>query len=138
MKVDETVKEILTIVSTLSEQDMGSLSQDTLSRLALKLASYKASLGEPVAFAHKQAMDAEATYQEARANAYKKLRDDGKGSTDASELKHLHTQESFLAWNKARYDHRRLAQLSTDCHDLIDSLRGRIITLTTERKEADG
>jgi hypothetical protein len=45
MKVDETVKEILTIVSTLSEQDMGSLSQDTLSRLALKLASYKASLG---------------------------------------------------------------------------------------------
>lgn len=137
MKVDDTVKEILNIVNTLSEHDMGSLSQDTLSRLALKLASYKASLGEPVAFAHKQALDAEAKYQEARALAYRKLRDDGKGSTDASELKHLDSQEAFLAWNQARYTHRRLSQLSSDCHDLIDSIRGRLITLTTERKEAD-
>lgn len=132
---DELVKEILKIVKTLSEQSMGDLSGDTLSRLVLKLASYKASLGEPVSEAFKDALDAEAAYYAARAVEYQKLRDSGKGSTDAGELKHIGTQKSFLDWNEAKYRHKRLAQLSTDCHDLIDSIRGRLILLQQERGE---
>lgn len=134
---DELVKEILEIVKTLSKQDMGSLSGDTLSRLVLKLASYKASLGEPVAEAYKASLDAEAKYYEARAQEYKRLRDDGKNSTDAGELKHLNT-EAMLHWNESRYAFKRLSQLSVDCHDLIDSIRGRLITLGAEMKESRG
>lgn len=136
MDVDVLVKEIFKIVNTLGEHDMGSLSDDTLSRLVMKLASYKASLGEHVAQAYKVSLDAEAAYQAARAAAYQKLRDDGKGSTDAGELKNLDSQEAFLAWNKARYNYKLLDKLSIDCHDLIDSIRGRLINLHTERQES--
>lgn len=137
MDVDKLVTEIITIVNILSEQEMSTLSGDTLSRLILKLASYKASLGEPVAQAYKDALDAEAEYQKARAVAYQQLRDDGKGSGDAGELKAMFVQEPFLAWNSARYTHKRLSQLSTDCHDLIDSIKGRLISLQQERSEAN-
>jgi hypothetical protein len=137
MRVDETVKEILNIVNVLRSQDMGSLSQDTLSRLALKLASYKASLGEPLADAYMSVLDAEADYQVVKAQAYQALRDDGKTSTDATELKHVDSDESLRVLNEARHAHKRLQQLSVDVHDLIDSIKNRVITLTTERKEAN-
>jgi hypothetical protein len=137
MRVDETVKEIINIVNILRSQDMGSLSQDTLSRLALKLASYKASLGEPLAEAHQAVLDAEADYQVVKAQAYQALRDDGKTSTDAGELKHIDSDESLRVLNSAKHAYSRLKQLSSDCHDLIDSIKNRVITLTTERKEAD-
>lgn len=133
--IDELVKEILEIVNTLSEQNMGTLSQDTLARLALKLASYKASLGEHVSIALKEQLDAEARYYEARAKEYARLRDEGKGSTDAGELKHLNTA-AMLSWNQCRYTYKRLSQLSSDCHDLIDSITGRLIMLHQERKES--
>lgn len=136
MATDELVKAILKIVNTLEVQDMSSLSDDTLSRLILKLASYKASLGEHVAYAYRLSLDAEAAYQEARANAYKKLRDEGKGSTDAGELKSIESKEAFLTWNERRYQYKMLDKLSIDCHDLIDSIRGRLINLHTERSES--
>lgn len=135
--IDETVNEIYTIVNKLREQDMGTLSGDTLSRLAVKLASYKASLGEHVATAKRAAWDAEAEYQKTRAEGYKKLRDEGKGSTDADELKRIEAYESQKAWNDRRYDAERLTQLSMDCHDLIDGIKSRLINLQTERGEND-
>lgn len=137
MAIDKLVEEILTIVNTLEVQDMSSLSDDTLSRLILKLASYKASLGVHVAEAYKAALDAEAEYQNARATEYKRLRDEGKGSTDAAELKNLAMREPFLAWNEKRRQLKLLDKLSVDCHDLIDSIKGRLINLHTERQEAN-
>lgn len=136
MIVDELVKEILSIVHTLTEHDMSSLSEDTLSRLAIKIASYKASLGEHVAFARRLASDAEADYFRVRAEAYQQLRSDGKGSTDADELKRLGSQESFLAWNKAKENAEVIHNLYRDCHDLIDGIKSRLINLHTERQEA--
>src|SRR5690606_30815807 len=112
--------EIYTIVNILGEQDISELSGDTLSRLAVKLASYKASLGEHVSYAKRLAWDAEAEYQLVRAESYKKLRDEGKGSTDSDELKRIGATESYKAWNEAKYNADRITQLSIDCHDLID------------------
>lgn len=137
MKAEVLVKEILEIVNTLSKQDMGSLSGDTLSRLAVKLASYKASLGEYVSYAKEATWKAEADYRRGRAEEYKRLRDDGKGSTDADELKGLGAHELFVAWNKAKSNQDKLQSLSIDCHDLIDALKSRLIHLQTERGESD-
>lgn len=136
MKVDELVKEILTVVNTLREQDMGSLSGDTLSRLAVKLASYKASLGEYVADVKQLALDAEAKYYAVRAKEYQRLRDEGKGSTDSEELKRIGSQEAFLAWNKAKHQDTLITTLHRDCHDLIDGIKSRLIHLQEEQKES--
>lgn len=137
MLADELVKEIFKVVNLIREQDTSSLSGDTLSRLAVKLASYKASLGEYVAEAKKIAWDAEAEYYRVRAMEYQKLRDDGKGSTDAEELKRLGSHESFMAWNKAKHNEALISTLSRDCHDLIDGIKSRLIHLQTEVKESN-
>lgn len=133
---DELVKEILSLVKTLGQQDISGLSSDTLSRLAVKLASYKASLGEYVTLAQLNARDAHAEYLHSRAVAYQKLRDEGKGSTDSGELKHLDSREFFLAWNKAQHNADVLSTLSRDCHDLIEAIQGRLINLHQEAKES--
>lgn len=136
MGVDKLVNEILAIVNTLEVQDMSTLSDDTLSRLILKLASYKASLGVHVAEAYKASLDAETAYQVARATEYQRLRDDGKGTTDAGELKVIGAEQAFLDWNEARRQYKLFDKLSIDCHDLIDSIKGRLINLHTERQES--
>lgn len=135
MKADKLIQEISEIVTTLSEQNMGNLSGDTLSRVVLKLASYKATLGELVAEAHKAVWDAEAEYHRVRATAYKALRDEGRGSTDADELKRLEAHDSFVAWNQAKYNYERISNLHSDCHDLIDGIKSRLIGLHQEAKD---
>lgn len=134
---DALVKEIFTIVNVLSEQDMGSLSGDTLSRLAVKLASYKASLGEHVASAERLALDAEAAYKLARATEYQRLRDTGKGSTDSNELKVIGSHDSYLAWNKAKEQSILIKTLNQNCHDLIDGIKSRLINLQAERSDSN-
>lgn len=137
MEPDKLVEEIYIIVHTLSTQNMGALSGDTLSRLAVKLASYKASLGEYVANAQRVEWDAKAAYDKERSEAYQKLRDEGKGSTDAEELKRGASYDAYLALNEAKYQSARLSQLSMDCHDLIQGLKSRLIHLQTEKGESD-
>lgn len=137
MKSDELVKEILVVVNTLREQETGNLSGDTLSRLAVKLASYKASLGEYVADVKQLTNDAEAEYYRARATGYKKLRDEGTNSTDSEELKRLEAHDSFMAWNKAKHNEALITTLHRDCHDLIDGIKSRLIHLQFERGEAN-
>lgn len=137
MGADKLVEEIFAIIHALRGQDMGTLSGDTLSRLVVKLASYKASLGEHVAQALKNANDAEAEYYRRRAEGYQRLRDAGKGSTDAEELKRIEAHDSFVALNEAKYKADLITNLSRDCHDLIDAIRGRLIALQSERKESD-
>lgn len=137
MEADKLVKEILEIVNTLNEHGVSDLSGDTLSRIVLKLASYKASLGEHVAEARRLAWDAEAAYVRNRAEAYKSLRESGKGATDADELKRLESHDFLVAWNTAKYNYERISNLHNDCHDLIDGIKSRLIGLHTEAKEVN-
>lgn len=136
MRSDELVKEILHVINLLREQDTSSLSGDTLSRLAVKLASYKASLGEHVADAKKIALDAEAEYYRDRSEQYQKLRDEGKGATDADEIKRSKSHDSFMAWNKAKHNETLISNLHKDCHDLIDGIKSRLIHLQFEKGES--
>lgn len=135
--IETLVAEIVTIVNTLGQQDIDTLSGDTLSRLAVKVASYKASLGVHVADAKKAMWDAEAQYQLARAEGYKKLRAEGKSGTDAAELKHIEAKDALSRLNQARYTSERVSRLSADCHDLIDGIKSRLINLQTERSESN-
>lgn len=137
MKADELVNEIYAIIRVLQEQDISGLSGDTLSRLAVKLASYKASLGEYVSQAKRQVYNTEAAYQVARAESYAALRDEGKGTTDASELWRLGTQDQLAALNEAKEQSDRITTLSMDCHDLIDGIKSRLINLQNERTESN-
>lgn len=137
MNADKLVKEIFKIINALAQHDTSSLSGDTLSRLAVKLASYKASLGEHVAQVEKLANDAEAEYYRIRAEGYQQLRDEGKGSTDAEELKRLSAHDALMAWNKAKHQESLIKTLSRDCHDLIDGIKSRLIHLQEERRESN-
>lgn len=136
MKSNELVEEILHVINLLREQDTSSLSGDTLSRLAVKLASYKASLGEHVADVKKVALDAEAEYYRVRSEQYQLLRDEGKGATDADELKRLKSHDYLMAWNKAKYNESLIVNLHKDCHDLIDGIKSRLIHLQFEKDES--
>lgn len=139
MKVNELVSEILTIIDKVNEIDIADMSGDTLSRLAVRLASYKAGLGAYVAQAHREARQAEADYYEVRAEEYKRLREEeGRGSGDADELKRLGpTKEALDAWNEAQYRADKLSQLSINIHDIIESVKTRIIGLQAERRESN-
>lgn len=137
MEPDKLVEEIYVIVRTIGEQTIDDLSGDTLSRLAVKLASYKASLGEYVSAAKRATNDAEAAYQVARGKAYAKLREQGKGTGDAGEMWRSQEEaiEALTSFNEAKEQSDRITQLSIDCHDLIDGIKSRLIYLQTERGE---
>lgn len=135
MNIDVLIREIFTIVNTLSQQDIDSLSGDTLSRLAVKIASYKASLGEYVATATRASLDAEADYKLARAKSYQRLRDEGSNSTDAKETKEVYAYDALVAFNEAKELETKVKTLSKDCHDLIDGIKSRLINIQSERME---
>lgn len=136
LPADEVVGKIIEIVDVLNETELGDLSEDTLSRVALKLASYKATLGTYVAQAHAEEYTADAEYYEKRAQSYQDQRDEGKGSTDANELKHLAMKEAMDKQRDAKSTYERLNKLHGDCKEMIETIRSQIIRLQTERKEA--
>lgn len=137
MPADKLVKEIIHVIQTLNEHDIESLSGDTLSRLVVKLASYKAGLGEHVAEAKKLAWDAEADYNLAKAESYQSLRESGMNSTDSKETKSIGAHESFVRMNKSKYQAELISNLHKDCHDLIDGIKSRLIHLQAEAKESN-
>ena len=130
------IDDIKVIVDTLGEQEMDTLSGDTLSRLAVKIASYKASLGVFVVEANKAVYDAEHAYTVAKAKGYEKAMKET-NATAAKELKYLHAADESVKLNEAKYTRDRVTQLSKDCHDLIDGLKSRLINLQTERSASN-
>lgn len=133
----ELITQIRRIVDTLSGQEVDALSGDTLSRLAVKLASLKASLGQYVVESKHEVYRLEADYQLARAEGFQHYRDEGKSGTDSNELKHLYAKDALSKLNEAKYNNDRVTQLSKDCHDLIDGIKSRLINLQTERTESN-
>lgn len=136
MTPEVVVGEIIKIVNVLNENEMGDLSEDTLARVALKLAAYKATLGTYVSQAHREEFSAEADYYVERAEAYQKQRDEGKGSTDANELKHISMRKAYDKLHNAKYTYERLSRLHGDCKEMIEAIRSQVIRLQTERKDA--
>ena len=138
MAINEVVSKIIEIVNVLNETELGDLAEDTLSRVALKLAAYKATLGTYVARAQFDRARADAEYYEARAKSYQDLRDEGRGSGDANEMKHLAMKPAMEAQAEAYSDYETLSNLHRDCKEMIEAIRSQLIRLQTERKESSG
>jgi len=135
---EEVVSEILKVSRRLQKTVTSDLDGDQLSRIALKLASYKVTLGGFVAEARLSRDEAEAQYLHTREQSYKTHRAEGKAIGDSDNLKRIESEEEYQAYIKASYNFERLRNLHNDCHDMIDSVRSRLIHLLGERGDQNG
>lgn len=123
-------------ISKLNEHPIDEFSGDTLSRIGVRLASYKAGLGNYVASAKAESWRAEKALAEAKANGYKKLRAEGKTQGDAEQQRILEASDEYDAFIKAKEVEDRLVGLSYNISDLIDAIKSRLIHQQMELKES--
>lgn len=124
-------------IETLNEQPIEGFSLDTLSRIAVRLASLKAGLGRYSTLAKEATWKAEKILQMAKAKEYKRLRDSGSNATDAKELKLLGVEREYTAYIEAQKLQDQITNLSYNVHDLIDSIKSRLISQQMERRESE-
>lgn len=134
----ETVINLITEqIDLLNEQPLDDFSGDTLSRVGVRLASYKAGLGRHSTIAKKATWRAEKALKVAKATEYKRLRDSGVNSTDAKELKILGVVQEYDAYIEAQELEDKITSLSFNVHDLIDSIKSRVINQQMEMRESN-
>lgn len=133
----ETVITLITEqIDILNQQPLDDFSGDTLSRVGVRLASYKAGLGRHSTIAKKAVWVAEKQLKEAKARAYKRLRDEGTSQGDADELKILGVEQEYTAYIEAQELDDKITTLSYNVHDLIDSIKSRVINQQMEARES--
>lgn len=109
---------------------------NVLSYTALKLAAMKAYLVDEKESAHKATLQAEIDMETAKGAAYLRLKAEH-GATAATDAKN--TDEEYIAAKKmfaekkVYYD--KLKSVVADSHDLIESIRSRVIDLQGDRKD---
>lgn len=133
---EELVRLLNEEVKKLNEHPLDSFSGDTLSRVCVRLASYKAGLGAYVSDARGATWRAEKALAEAKANGYQKLRDEGKSQGDADSLRYTQCQYEYDTWIRAKELEDRLVGMSLNIHDLIDAIKSRLIHMQMELKES--
>jgi hypothetical protein len=134
---EEIIAAITEQVKKLNGKDFADFSGDTLSRISVRLAAYKAGLGEHVDRAKKDALIAEKLFKEAKAKEFQRLRDSGKSATDAQELKLLNVGKEYMDYIEAQCLADSVNSLSYNIHDLIDSIKSRTINLQMEKVESN-
>lgn len=133
----EKIIEALTVeISKLNEHPIDEFSGDTLSRIGVRLAAYKAGLGNYVAIAKAESWRAEKALADAKANGYQKLRDAGKTQGDSEQLRILEASKEYNDWIEAKEQEDKLVGLSFNISDLIDAIKSRLIHLQMELKES--
>lgn len=138
MKNAEKVIEAITEqIDLLNEQPLDDFSGDTLSRIAVRLAAYKAGLGRYSTEAKKATRVAEKNLSVAKVNGFKKLRDQGVNSTDAKELKAGEVESEIDAFIQAQELEDKIVTLSYNVHDLIDAIKSRVINQQMELRESN-
>lgn len=119
-----------------NEDFLKALTGDTLSYTAVKIASMKATLIEFKVEAHQHMLDMEVEYGRQKAIAYAKFKSEH-GATAAGDMKYM--DEDFIQaqknLNKAKVSYEQLKSVTADAHDLIDSIKSRVIDLQTSRKD---
>lgn len=109
---------------------------EVLSYTAMKLAAMKAYLLDVKEIAQAEMLDAEIDMETAKGQAFLKLKEEH-GSTAAADAKN--TDPDYIkakreyAGKKVYFD--KLRSVTTDTHDLIESIRSRIIDLQSSRKD---
>jgi len=123
-------------IQKLNEHAIDEFSGDTLTRIGVRLAAYKAGLGNYVANAKTEALRAEKAFTEAKAKGYLKLRDDGKTQGDAEQLRVLEASAEYDVLITAKQAENKLVGLSYNISDLIDAVKSRVIHQQMELKES--
>jgi len=119
-----------------NEEFLKSLTGDSLSYTAVKLASMKASILDLKVAAQQHMLDLEVEVGRSKAQAYLKYKKDH-GVTAAGDLKNM--DEDYIAaqkeHNKAKVQYERLKSVVADTHDLIESIRSRVIDMQGARRD---
>lgn len=109
---------------------------NVLSYTALKLAAMKAYLVDEKEDAHKKMLEAEIEMDREKAVAYKKAMAES-NATAAKDSKYA--DETFIEARKkyaaAKVYYEKLKSVVADSHDMIESIRSRIIDLQGARKD---
>ena len=109
---------------------------NVLSYTALKLAAMKAYLVDEKQSAHQAMMDADIEMDTAKAVAYLKAKEEH-NATAAQDLKNMDPEyieaKKVFASKKVYFD--KIKSVVTDTHDMIESIRSRIIDLQSARKD---
>lgn len=135
MNQEQIIEALEAEIRKLNEHAIDEFTGDTLTRVGVRLASYKAGLGSHVADAKARSWRAEKAFAEAKANGYKKLRDDGKSQGDAEQLRVLEASAEYDELIIAKELEDRLVGLSYNISDLIDAVKSRVIHQQMELKE---
>ena len=130
------VNKITEQIELLNEQNLDTFSGDTLSKIAVRLASYKAGLGKYSTEAKKDVWVAEKNLKIAKAKSYKELRADSYGSGEANELKTIEVEKEMNELIECQELEDRITTLSYNVHDLIDAIKSRIINVQMELRES--
>lgn len=136
MNQNQIIEALEAEIQKLNEHAIDEFSGDTLTRIGVRLASYKAGLGNYVANAKAESMRAEKSFTEAKALGYQKLRNDGKTQGDAEQLRYLEASAENEAFIAAKEAEDRLVGLSYNISDLIDAVKSRVIHQQMELKES--
>ena len=135
---------LATINHQLSDENfLKKLNGDILSYTAVKVAAMKATLIEFKVVAHQHMLDMEVEKDRLKALAYYRFKEElgpnGRphGATAASDMKYM--DEAFIEaqnnFNKAKVSYEQLKSVTADAHDLVDSIKSRVIDLQTSRKD---
>lgn len=118
------------------ENFLKELNTDILSYTAVKVAAMKATLIEFKVTAHQNMLDMEVEKDRQKAIAFAKYKATD-GSTAAGDMKYM--DEDFILaeqnFNKAKVSYEQLKSITADSHDLIDSIKSRIIDIQSARKD---
>lgn len=136
MDLQSLVKEIQELIDIVSVRKISEMSGDDLSKMALKLASYNATLGSFIAEHEREADLKEASHEMIREQAYKVWREKDKTVADADNYKRTQGHESKLEWIEAKYQYRTLSILRADVSNMIDAIRSRLSQLKQERSQS--
>lgn len=138
MKAENVIEAITEQIDILNRQPLDDFSGDTLSRVAVRLAAYKAGLGRHSTIAKKATWQAEKALKEAKARAYQELRAEGQGDGASKELKNLRIGDEYDAYIAAQELEDKITTLSYNVHDLIDAIKSRVINQQMELRESHG
>lgn len=137
MEVQELLKNIQHINGKFSDAEwVKGQNGNVLSYTALKLAAMKAYLVDEKEGAHKAMLKAEIEMETAKAHAYLKAKEEH-NATAAIDLKNA-DPDYIKAKEKhadAKVYFEKLKSVVTDSHDMIESIRSRVIDLQGARKD---
>lgn len=133
----DIIVKIMKINHQLSDEAfLKSLSGDVLSYIGVKLSALKASLLDEKVSAHRDAMNKETLMQKAKGEAFIRAKNEHNATT-AGDAKY--TDELFIQaqndYTEAKVNYEKLKSIVADSHDLIDSIKSRVIDLQGARKD---